>query len=318
MPRNYTLVSHVEDLQNAKISLYQVHGNSKYFVENEFDNHLDKQYSENIGYVGRNATIETLYFLFEQFFDWINNDKIISKLKTAYLDPDIMPNEYLFKFDIKPDNKLIYFLDYGTLLGSFRNQSIIPWDVNGDIGFLAKDLQQLPIEYETDSWIFKQNPVFYESDDINVYDSHNTVAARVISKTNGIFINIMPYSLIHKINTDVCYLYSTGDFLLDDKWHKAMDLFPLNMTGGVLRHLKNIPIPRNTRKWLLTYYSDLKVPEQHKYDDIDNDANYDYNNYGYGWGYGDGEQIKDLKQQLEQQKEEIEKLKALIVDSKKK
>merc|ERR1712113_1000795 len=127
-------------------------------------------------------------------------------------------------------------------LGSFRNKSIIVWDVNGDIGFLAKDLQQLPIKYETDLWIFKQNPVFYESDDINVYDSHNTVAARVISKINGIFINIWAYSLIHKINTDVCYLYSTGDFLLDDKWHKAMDLFPLNKTGGILRHLKNIPI----------------------------------------------------------------------------
>ena len=316
MPSNYTLVSHMEDLNHAKISLYQVHGNEKFFRENEMDNHLDKKYSKDIGYVDRNTTIETLYFLFDQFLDWLQNDESISNLKTAYLDPDIMPNEYLFQFDIKPDNPLIYFLDYGSLLGSYRNQSIIPWDVNGDIGILHKDLQQLPLEYETNKWIFKQNPMFYEAPDMNIYDSHNTVPARVISKKNGIFINIWAYSLIHKTEFD-CYLYSTNDFLRHEKWHKATDLFPINKTGGILKDINNIPIPKNTRKWLLSYYDNLGVPEDHK-NDGDFDADYDYQSYGWGgWGYGDGEQIKDLKEQLKQQKEEIEKLKELILADKK-
>eukprot|EP01083_Nonionella_stella_P019941 55356_1 len=315
MPANYTLVSHMEDLRHARVSLYQVHGNTKFFVESEIDNHLDKEYSQD-RYIDKNETIDTLYYLFEQFFDWLQNNDTISSLRTAYLSPDIMPSGYLFDFDIKPSDSLIYFLDYGTLLGSYRNQSIIPWDVNGDIGFMVEDLHQLPLQYESDTWVFKQNPAFYVDDSMKVYDSHNTVAARVISKKNGVFINIMPYSLIHKPDiTDVIYVYSTADFLEHEKWHQAKDLFPIHK-AATLKHLKHLHVPHNVEKWLLTYYQSLAIPDEHKYnDDAANLGDYNAYNY-YGYGAGHAENIKELKDQLEQQKEEIEKLKELILTKK--
>ena len=313
MPSNYTLISQLEDLNHAKLRLYQVHGNAKFFKESDLDNHLDHEYSKNIGYVDRNQTVETLYFLFEEFMEWLQKNESISSLQTAYLSQEIMPMEYANAFDIKPTDSLLYFLDYGTLLGSHRNQSIIPWDVNGDIGFMIKDLQQLPLEYESKEWHFKQNPMFHQDEmALNVYDSHNTVAARVISKENGVFINVMPYSFVHKTDsvTDA-YVYSTADFLSHEKWHKASDLFPLNKTGGTLRHLKHLCVPNNVNKWLLTYYDSLAVPEEHKHGDVDS---YNYDDYNY-WAY-DGNKLKDLKDQLEAQKEGIERLKELILAKK--
>eukprot|EP01084_Bolivina_argentea_P035050 64989_1 len=318
IPSNYTLISHMEDLRHAKVSLYQVHGNEKFFRESENDNHLDSVYSK--GYIERNETIDTLYFLFEEFFNWLQKNKSISKLRTAYLSHDIMPSEYLFDFNIKPNDGLIYFLDYGTLLGSYRNQSIIPWDVNGDIGFMIKDIQQLPLQYETKTWIFKQNPMFHKEEEMNIYDSHNTVAARLISKKNGVFINIMPYSLIFK--QDMIYVYSTADFLQHEKWHKANDLFPLNKTGGTLKQLNYLPIPHNVKKWLLTYYPSLTIPQEHLFDNNNYNDNYDFDRYNMydGWGGYDADhkaKINELKEQLEQQKEEIEKLKELILTKRK-
>eukprot|EP01083_Nonionella_stella_P045246 121595_1 len=79
-----------------------------------------------------------------------------------------------------------------------------------------------------------------------------------------------------------------------------------------MKHLKQLHVPHNVEKWLLTYYASLVVPEEHKYNANDMDADYNaYHYYGYGAGHADS--IKEMKDQLEQQKEEIEKLKELIV-----
>ena len=319
IPSNLTLVSHMSSLHHTRLSLYQVHGNVKFFRESPVDNHLDDQYSKDVGFVDRNETIDTLYFLFEAFFDWLQHNDTVSSLRTAYASTDILPLEYLKSLDIRSDDGLIYFLDYGSLLGSFRNASIIAWDVNGDIGFMHRDLQQLPLEHEAAQWIFRQNPMYYEDASLSVYDSHNTVAARVIAKANGVFINVMPYSLIHKTDAvDDAYVYSTADFLEHEKWHRATDLFPINKTGGALKHLTGLQVPHNVEKWLLTYYDDLKAPSEHEAD-LGWNADYDYNAYGGWMGYdgNEADSIQALKGELQQQREEIEQLKQLILEQRK-
>ena len=41
------------------------------------------------------------------------------------------------------EHNILYWVDYGTLLGATRNNSIIPYDDDGDIGILRQDLEKL-------------------------------------------------------------------------------------------------------------------------------------------------------------------------------
>ncbi|GAB7225731.1 hypothetical protein VoSk93_49520 [Vibrio owensii] len=41
------------------------------------------------------------------------------------------------------DNKIRYFINYGTFLGSVRHKGIIPWDTDIDIGILKSDLDKV-------------------------------------------------------------------------------------------------------------------------------------------------------------------------------
>lgn len=60
----------------------------------------------------------------------------------CYLDPESKQNlEYLLKVIITSFEKhgVVYWLDYGSLLGAIRYHGIIPWDGDGDISFLKDD-----------------------------------------------------------------------------------------------------------------------------------------------------------------------------------
>jgi len=41
--------------------------------------------------------------------------------------------------DVFDQNGIVYFLDYGTLLGCIRDESFIPWDTDIDIGVIDSD-----------------------------------------------------------------------------------------------------------------------------------------------------------------------------------
>ena len=50
-----------------------------------------------------------------------------------------------------------YWLEYGSLLGSYREKDIIEWDDDGDIGIMLNDLNKFPLKYETTNWIWIRN-----------------------------------------------------------------------------------------------------------------------------------------------------------------
>merc|ERR1712154_272858 len=111
------------------------------------------------------------------------------------------------------------------------------------------------------------------------------------------------------------YVYSTMDFLNSDKWHRASDLFPLNRSGGILGELRNLGTPHREEKWLRTYYDDLSVPAEFA-NGLEDTSYLDYDSYG-GWmdDNPQGEELKELQQEVERQREEIQKLKELVLSN---
>ena len=45
--------------------------------------------------------------------------------------------------DLLTKHEIQHWLDYGTLLGAARDEQLIPWDDDGDIGVLAEDRDRI-------------------------------------------------------------------------------------------------------------------------------------------------------------------------------
>ncbi|MBV8896025.1 MAG: LicD family protein [Acidobacteriaceae bacterium] len=54
-----------------------------------------------------------------------------------------MKELHFFTGDLLKRNKILHWLDYGSLLGAVRQQELIPWDSDGDWGFLEGDLDRV-------------------------------------------------------------------------------------------------------------------------------------------------------------------------------
>eukprot|EP01083_Nonionella_stella_P013861 39004_1 len=226
-------------INNLEIKLphrfYQIEDNPKYFTEFEGHPHVDKQYGiEDLSMDDIHNTLRHLYLEFKNTF---------------------LPSHWQNLSNISKN--ACYWLEYGTLMGAYRDQDIIPWDDDGDMGIFDHCLYELPLIYESMDWVFKRNP----SQNSYIYDSHNTVSARFISKRNGVFIDFYSYSTVNG------YVYNSWSVNNFDYWQPLDDLLPLNHSGVfLLNHTFNIP--RNTKKWLLNEYGTLEVPYDHRvYDD---------------------------------------------------
>ena len=241
------------DLPN-NIKFYQLHNNKKYLTESEHHAHLDKTYGNKD--IEKSEIHKTLKYLFIEFKKWIEKDI---------------------------NGTILWWLEYGSLLGSFREKNIIKWDDDGDIGIFCNDLLKLPIKYETDKWIWSRNKHINK----HIYDSRNTVSARFVSKINGVFIDFFSYSIIDAIdnndgnNKNKKYVYNSFSMNNFNLWQLYDDLMPLNNSAIFLNQTEIMfNKPRDTKKWLLNEYSSLEPPMEKVWQYEDHNFSFgDYDNY---------------------------------------
>eukprot|EP01084_Bolivina_argentea_P304523 525930_1 len=226
---------------------YKIENNPKYFKENEKYHHLDQQYGNSDIELTEDEIHNTLQYLFIEFKKYISNSNITHNINIS-------------KTII--NNNMLYWLEYGSLLGSWRDNDIIAWDDDGDIGIFDYILDQLPIKYESKQWIFKRNPQIRGY----IYDSHNTVSARFISKINGVFIDLFSYWILQY--NDKEYVYNTWSINNFDFWQILDDLLPIT-NHTFFNHSFNVPY--NTKKWLENEYPyGLEAPK------VYNDSDWGY------------------------------------------
>ena len=128
---------------------------TKFFQEKRNNSHLDFDY-------GKNSNIQEIQ----------NELRNILKKFTTICDSN----------EIKP------IIMHGSLIGWYFNRKVLPWDNDIDLVLIGKSIENFKKlnNYEDTDILIKLNP---NSDNRNL-DKNNKIDARVISKKNGVFIDI--------------------------------------------------------------------------------------------------------------------------------
>ena len=185
----------------------------KFFTESPQDSHYDKQY-------------------FRTSLKLEDKQKLLIELLEEF---DNFTRRY----------KTPFWLEYGTLLGAYRHGCIIPWDDDIDLGMIEQDLAILPKNFETDRWVWKINPY-------RATDSDNSVAARLIDKNTGTFIDVFSYRKISPDHwIDSCNIKSIENDMI----------FPLK---NLEFNGKTYNVPNRTREILILYYNDISIPKKYR------------------------------------------------------
>lgn len=95
-------------------------------------------------------------------------------------------------------NNLLYWLDFGTLLGAYRHKGFVPWDDDIDIGMMRQDYNKLPKLFNETT----RNPDFF-ADFVQCDNNKNQIIIKIQhKKCDHLFIDIFPYDYYHKKMTD--------------------------------------------------------------------------------------------------------------------
>lgn len=185
----------------------------KFFNEMEEHEHLDKRYGKK-----GLSIIEikvTLFYLLNQFM------------------------KYSFKNNIKP------ILMHGGLIGYFFNNQILPWDDDLDLIICDKESKKNLKNENFDNYIIEVNP------NCNIYsidDKLNKISARVISKINGVFIDITYF--IEDINKKVLFCKDKHIYKIEDIYY---DVQKKKLKIGLFHNIP-IYIPNNIGNCLVKEY----------------------------------------------------------------
>ena len=180
--------------------------NKKFFKEDINNPHLDYRYSKS------NITLseihETLIFLLDNFSKYCEKN---------YIKPIIM---------------------HGSLIGYYFNQKILPWDDDIDIILDENSVKNLVnSEHNINDDILIEINKNYKNR--SKLDFNNRIDARIISKINGVFIDItFFYSNNHdEIQAKDGHIYSKSDIypLKKTKFENSVVYVPFNIKNCLIR-----------------------------------------------------------------------------------
>ena len=216
------------------INYYQKHKYLFYgfFKEIPYHPHLDYRY----GKISKNCKSKTLCF-----------GCGISKEETHYTLRYLLKKlmNYSNKIGIKP------ILMYGGLIGYYFNGELLPWDDDIDMILVGNCINKIK-NYQGKKYIIEVNP---NSHIYSEKDWRNKISARVISKINGVFIDITFYT-------------EKGKYLICKDGNKYLKQYivPSNniIKEGIFEGIK-VFLPNNIEKCLIERYGkEVFIPLENK------------------------------------------------------
>ena len=181
-----------------KISNFNIYSlNTKFFNEVPYHPHLDARFGKK----DPSCDCKSLCFSCG-----INQGELHKTL--IYLLKKFM--KYSHKRGIKP------ILMYGNLIGYYFNGQMLPWDDDIDLILVGDSIHKME-NYETKDYLIEVNPYSYIYDE---RDNKNKISARVISKKNGIFIDLTFY----KEKNGYLFCKDGNKFLISDVLPKGGEI----------------------------------------------------------------------------------------------
>ena len=152
---------------------------------------------------------------------------------------------YCKKNDIKP------ILMYGALIGYYFNKKMLPWDDDIDIILLEPCISKMK-NYEDTNYLVEINP----NSNYDINDIDNVISARVISKKNGLFIDIAYFKKIdEKLYCKDGNIYNVNDILPFKKGiFEGIDVYlPNNIENCLIKRYGNNVLKPVYNNWKFDY-----------------------------------------------------------------
>lgn len=181
----------------------------------------------------------------------ISNEFLEDEVRNGFYIPSSMKQawaaelETLSDFDrLCRDNSIIYFADFGTLLGAVRHGGFVPWDDDIDLVMtrdnynkLLKVIDTLPENYSLHT--FRNEDGFKEFHSVLVNTEHPSFTEEHYNKYHGFFyICGLDIFILDEISTnsstekkrrdDIMYLLAFADGMLENRYAKDVVISNLN------------------------------------------------------------------------------------------
>lgn len=172
--------------------------------------------------------------------DKIDKNKIISPDEHRKIMLEMMKSFHNFC----EKNKLVYFLDAGTLLGAIRHKGFIPWDNDMDICMMRRDYDKLFALLENNNGYFDDH--YYIANDkyspnmcSKIYDDRTVLIEypETIYYKSHVYIDLFPKDFLSDLNRKD-YLVAQKCYRLSLKnWFSNYTLIKMRLSSNFLKKI---------------------------------------------------------------------------------